>query len=220
MRTADPTMSRDLLQQATQWRLIALLLSRPDAGWAEQVLALSEESRDENLRLAAQAAPAMASASLYDTTFGPGGPAAPREVSYRACLDANFLAQLTGLYRAFAYDHGSGEAPDHVAVQAGFIAYLALKQVYAQSCGDAEQADAAAGAARLVIDEHLGVMALPLAKSLQASGIDYLARASDALLQRVGKPRTTALSMPALDSANDNCAAGCTFDSEDAPAVV
>ena len=220
MKTTNPIASGELLQQAAQWRLIALLLSRPQIGWCDQVRALSEEARDENLRLAAQAAQPIASASLYDTTFGPGGPAAPREVSYRDCLDGNFLAQLTGLYRAFAYEHGADEPPDHIAVQAGFIAYLALKQLYAHARGAAEQADATARAAGLVIDEHLRVMVSPLARSLAASGIDYLARAGAALLERVGKPPRTSLSMPVLDSASKDCSVGCTFDTDDAPAAV
>jgi hypothetical protein len=71
-----------------------------------------------------------------------------------------------------------------------------------------------------VIDEHLSVMALPLATSLQASGIDYLARAGAGLLQRVGKPRTTGLSMPVLDTASDDGRPGCAFESDEASATV
>jgi hypothetical protein len=220
MKNAEPKISRDLLRQTAQWRLIALLLSRPHPGWAEQVLMLSSEAGDENLRLAAQAAQPIASAGLYDTTFGPGGPAAPREVSYRACLDGNFLAQLSGLYRAFAYEHDTDEPPDHVAVQAGFIAYLALKQLYAHARGACDHGDAAARAAALVMDEHLRVMAAPLARSLHASGIDYLARASAALLDRVGESPRMQLSMPVLNSPDDDSSTGCAFEADDAPAAI
>jgi nitrate reductase assembly molybdenum cofactor insertion protein NarJ len=197
----------ELLQRAAQWRLIALLLSRPSGDWADQVAALKQEVPDDDLRSAADAATDMATTGLYDTIFGPGGPAAPREVSHRACLDGNFLAELTALYRAFAYQGPAGEPPDHVAAQVDFVSYLFLKQAYAMARGDFGQAEIAANAARRVIEEHLSLIAAPLADSLGASGIDYLAAAAAALLKRVGQPPHRSFSLPVLDDGSD---AACT----------
>jgi nitrate reductase assembly molybdenum cofactor insertion protein NarJ len=207
----------DLLQRAAEWRLIALLLSRPSGDWARQIAALKQEIPDEELRGAADASARIAVTAFYDTIFGPGGPAAPREVSHRACLDGNFLAELTALYRAFAFQGPAGEPPDHVAVQSDFVSYLLLKQAYALSRSDVGQADIAANAARRVIEEHLGLIATPLAASLAASGIDYLAVAAAALLKRVGAPPHRSFSVPVLDDGSD---ASCSvsrdsFDHDD-----
>jgi hypothetical protein len=210
--------SADLIREAAEWRLISLLLERPAGDWLEQVAALACEVRDEQLSAAADAAaaaPTDAAPGLYDTTFGPGGPAAPREVSYRQCLDGNFLAELGALYDAFAYGGNADYPPDHVAVQAGFVAYLNIKRVYALMSGDDELAAFAADAARRVIEEHLCLMAEPLAKSLEYSGIRYLAFAASALLERVGLPQRQAVTIPVLDDqSNGGCAAGCSFDDD------
>ena len=76
--TTDSSRFSTLLRQASQWRLMALLLSRPAQTWGEQVKALRAEVGDDELIAAADAACAAASSPFYDTTFGPGGPAAPR----------------------------------------------------------------------------------------------------------------------------------------------
>ena len=209
--------SADLLREAAEWRLISLLLERPTGDWLEQVAALAREVRDEQLCAAAAAAPADAAPGPYDTTFGPGGPAAPREVSYRQCLDGNFLAELGSLYDAFAYRGNAEYPPDHVAVQAGFVAYLQLKRLYASMNGDDEHAAFAADAARRVIEEHLHLIAQPLAKSLGCSGIQYLAFAATALLRRVGLPQRQSVTIPVLDEqSGDGCAAaGCNFSDDD-----
>jgi hypothetical protein len=170
---------------------------------------------DADLRAAADAAARSADTGLYDTTFGPGGPAAPREVSHRACLDGHFLAELCALYHAFAYEPPAHDPPDHVAVQVDFVSYLLLKQAYALSRCDEAQAQIAAAAARRMIEEHLSLIAAPLARSLEASGIDYLAAASAALLKRVGPAPHRPLSMPVLDDASlSACTTSCDFDNE------
>ncbi|MBM3890447.1 MAG: molecular chaperone TorD family protein, partial [Verrucomicrobia bacterium] len=120
------------------------------------------------------------------TTFGPGGPAAPREVSHRSnVLPGQLLGELGALYQAFAYKPSSLEAPDHVAVEVGFIAYLRLKQAYAHERNDADQAAIATDAARRLIADHLRPLAEPLAKSLATSGILYLSQTASALLERI-----------------------------------
>jgi hypothetical protein len=169
-----------------------LLFERPVDAWASQVASLANEVQDDQLRAAASAAKDEASRGLYDSTFGPGGPAAPREISYRQGLDAGaFLAELTAFYTAFAYQRDESEPPDHVAAEAGFIGYLKLKELYARARGNEEEASVVAEAAERFVKDHLSMLAEPLATSLERSGIGYLALAAGSLLRRVG-PRLVA----------------------------
>ena len=186
-----------LLQQAAEWRLLGLLFERPTGEWAKQVGRLATEVADEELRAAARLAVEQASPGLYDSTFGPGGPAPPREVSYRAMVDTGqFLAGLLAFYRAFAYQGPAGEPPDHVAALAGFVGYLFLKEAFAVQAGLIEQAAVTAEAKNHFIDEHLAALAEPLSRILASSGIDYLERAAATLLQRVGPPKAPAIPSP------------------------
>ncbi len=182
----SPAASR-LLGEAAEWRLVGLLFECPGPGWLEQVAALADEVTDAGLKAAADAARREATPGLYGTTFGPGGPAAPREVSHHPdVLPGASLAELRGLYQAFAYEPSLDEPPDHVAVEVGFVAYLRFKQAYALARGDDARVRTCAEAERQFIREHLGRIAGPLSASLASCGIDYLARAAEALRARVG----------------------------------
>lgn len=203
-----------LLGLSAEWRLIALLFEPPTHDWREQVVRLAAEVNDPALKEAAAQSQEQASESLYHSTFGPGGPAAPREVSHHGrVLPGAMLGEVTGYYKAFAYDPALPEAPDHVAVEAGFVAYLRMKEAFAVERGDAEQAQVAADAARQFVADHLNAMAEPLAGSLANSGIQYLALAAAALLQRAGARRQVAT----LDEPQDvTCAegVGCSWAEE------
>jgi nitrate reductase assembly molybdenum cofactor insertion protein NarJ len=175
-----------LLREAAEWRLIALLFECPGPAWRAQLQAIASEINDALLNTAVEAACREACPELYHTTFGPGGPAAPREVSYRSGeLPGNALAELRSLYQAFAYEPALPEPPDHVAVEIGFVAYLRLKRAYAVARGASGQAEMCASAERHFIADHLRVIAEPLAKSLAVSGISYLAHAAETLRLRV-----------------------------------
>lgn len=201
-------------REAVEWRLISLLFECPGNDWLTQIRSLAEEVNDSDLQAAAAAAQ-EASESEYYTTFGPGGPAAPREVSYRDTLMAGqVLGELSGYYRVFAYQPMFAEVPDHVAVETGFVAYLRLKEMYALETGNAEQAKVAADAARQFITDHLNQMAEPLAKSLSYSGIKHLELAAAALLKRVGLRQK----LPAAkEAAVMGCPAeaGCAFETDE-----
>jgi len=177
--------SEELLHSAAQWRLIGLLLECPRDDWFAQVAAIAAEVGDEQLGRAAVLARQEASEGLYHTTFGPGGPAAPREVSYHdSLLAGQTLAQLRAQYAAFGYTPALDEAPDHIAVEAGFIAYLRLKEAFALHAGAVDQAEVAAEAARCFLQNHLSAMAGPLSESLECSGIGYLELVAAALRKR------------------------------------
>jgi len=72
----------ELLRQAAEWRLIGLLLACPQGDWHEQVAALALEVLTNNWSQPRRPRRRSVGRRLPHT-FGPGGPAAPREVSHR-----------------------------------------------------------------------------------------------------------------------------------------
>jgi nitrate reductase assembly molybdenum cofactor insertion protein NarJ len=198
--TSSPTelgSLTELLAEAAQWRLRGLLFACPHDDWHEQIAALVVEVRDDSLRVAARAALEEATQSGYYTAFGPGGPGAPREVSHRqSALTGQYLAELLACYNAFAYCPPRDEPPDHIATEIDFVAYLKLKQAYAVARNDQTQVVVTAQAMQSFIQEHLRIIAVPLARNLEASGIAYLTLAAANLSERVDAccPKTVSLS--------------------------
>ena len=183
------TRTHALLRQAAEWRLIGLLFECPTGTWREDIVALARDVDDPLLRAAVTHALEEASEGLYHSTFGPGGPAPPREVTYVKAVQLGYLlSELTAFCDAFAYGPVTRESPDHVSVEAGFIGYLRLKEAYAVTRGDDDQASVTADAAATFMREHLSALAEPLADTLDASGVAYLAEAARALATRVGPP--------------------------------
>jgi TorA maturation chaperone TorD len=207
---SDPE-TRGLLQEAADWRLLALLFECPRAGWREQVAALAREIADPDLRAAARRARTEAAEGPYHSIFGPGGPAPPREVSYRDSVQLGYLlSELRASYEAFCYRPVTEEPADHVSVEAGFVSYLRLKEAYALICGDREHAAVTREAADRFVADHLSVLAAPLARALDSCGVRYLALAGQALAGRAGAGHETPSNpLPILDSLLDDCGAGC-----------
>ena len=192
---------RELLPEAAEWRLLALLFACPSDRWRENISALAAEVEDAEIRLAAEQALEEASEGLYHSIFGPGGPAPPREVSHRDLIESGgLLSELSCYYDAFAYHPAPQEPPDHVSVETDFIAYLRLKEEFALLNADAAHAAVTREAARHFVEDHLSTIAGPLAATLSESGITYLAMASAALLRRTGPPPTPpARSLPLVE---------------------
>lgn len=200
------TKTDRLLREAGEWRLLSLLFDCPRGDWFEQVRELSRKVDSELLQRAASAAESEANEGLFHSTFGPGGPAPGREVSYRGWVQPGYmLAEIADFYRAFAYKPATTEVPDHVSVEAGFIAYLKLKEAYAVECGDPEHAAITADAAREFIDDHVSKYAEKLSRHLAASGVEYLDLAGKELFARVGrdKDKSVSVELPVLESQDD-----------------
>lgn len=188
---------RDLLGQAAEWRLIGLLFECPSQRWREQVAELAAEAGDPELRRTVEEALREADEGTYHHTFGPGGPAPPREATYRDTLQLGYLmSELNAFYQAFGFQPSTAEAADHVSVEAGFVGYLKLKQAFALASGDEEGAGVARDAEREFISEHLASIAEPIAKSLAASGVSYLAGAGRAIGSRSGAAKKRFLVLP------------------------
>jgi TorA maturation chaperone TorD len=175
--TAKPE-SRAHLRQASRWRFIGLLFERPRQGWLQEVRALRLELDDPVLRAAAHGADELREAD-YLRVFGPGGAVSPREVAYRPMHDpGRILAELSGYYRAFGYHPRHDEPLDHIAVETGFVAWLALKEAYAHFREEAQGAGTARAARRTFVDEHLATFVSELAGRLVGAGLQTLAEAA------------------------------------------
>jgi nitrate reductase assembly molybdenum cofactor insertion protein NarJ len=185
------------LHEAAEWRLLGLLFACPHADWRDQVRTLADEITADDLREAARAAQQEADDALYHTTFGPGGPAAPREVSYQqSTLSGQFLADLRAYYQAFGYCPPHDEPPDHIAVETDFMAYLKMKQAFAVARLQEEQVSITADAAQAFVENHLFAISQRLAETMAASGIQYLDLAAAALLTRTRVPDSRTMALP------------------------
>lgn len=197
----------NLVREAADWMLIALLFDCPTGDWKSRVRDLAKEVKDFQLKTAAQFACVEAGEGLYHSIFGPGGPAPPREVTYRSWVQPGYLlSEISAFYNAFSYQPKSAETPDHIAIETGFIAFLKLKEAFALSCGEKENAKIAAKASRDFTREHLSKFVQQITKSLACSEIEYLALASAALLKRVGadKDRKVRQILPVLGDLEDS----------------
>jgi TorA maturation chaperone TorD len=208
---------RELLKEAAQWRLIGLLLAAPRGDWRSQVAALASENHDPQLKQAAILADVEADEGLYDSTFGPGGPAPPREITYRpGSLSSEHLAELSAHYGAFGYEAPYEEPVDHVAVEADFVAYLKLKQAFALCRNDNESAETAREAVERLLKEHLAVIAAPFAESLANSDVRYVALTTQAVLTRTGhRVASPHPELPVLAELVDDGLACCQFEPSD-----
>lgn len=199
----DPHV-HDLLRDAARWRLLGRLFECPGEEWRRDVATLADEMDDAELRAAAGAALVTTAEGQYHSAFGPGGPAPPREVSYHDTLElGSLMSELTGYYDAFGYHPTTSEAPDHVAIEVGFMAYLRLKEAYGVAAGDTEHAATTMRAAERFRADHLAVFAAPLAALLAHAGIDYLAQASGLLAARAGS-RPPRARLPVFQELDDS----------------
>jgi nitrate reductase assembly molybdenum cofactor insertion protein NarJ len=181
-----------LLREAAEWRLIALLLERPTSAWRATRAALAAECADRDLAAVAAAA-ADATEGGYLRTLGPGGVASPREIAHSVTRDpGHVLGELSAFYGAFAYRPPSEEPPDHVSVEAGFVAYLKVKEAFAITAGDDTRARLTSEAAASFVEQHLSTFAQPLADRLALATDGYLCDAAAALARRTGPRRADA----------------------------
>jgi hypothetical protein len=204
-----PTTIADALGEAARWRLAALLLERPRAGWLDELRALAREVDDAALGAAVDAAP-DATEGDYLALLGPGGAVPAREVGYRAGRDPGWLlSDVARFYDAFAYRPRAEDPADHFAVEVGFVGYLWLKEALARSRGDGEAADVTAEARRVFVDEHLAGVAQAFARTLVAAGdASHLASAAAVVAKLV--PAGPWTPVPAEDADEEGCAAaGC-----------
>ncbi len=131
MNDSSEVNSRELLTSAASWRLASLLLERPRPEWKIEIARLAAEVSDPPLARCAAGA-GQATEEFYHRLFGPAGAVSPREVSYCGFEDpGRVISELSAFYHAFSFNPRREESIDHVAVEAGFVGYLFLKEAYA-----------------------------------------------------------------------------------------
>lgn len=174
----------NLAERAAEMRLIALLFERPTEGTRRQARELTHEIRDPALREITGRLEGIDEAT-HVALFGPGGPVSPREVTYRRREDPGWImADISAFYRAFAYRPVAEEPIDHVAVEAGYVGYLWVKEIYAAGREDATAVTASARTRFL--EGHLSVLASGLVARLQAVQAPAFLDLARALWERVG----------------------------------
>ncbi len=186
-----PAAVHSLLREAAEWRLMGLLFECPSDDWRRQIAINAAEAADPDLRAAASHAVEEGDEGTYHSIFGPGGPAPAREATWHESMELGYLmSELSICYQAFAYTPTAAEPPDHVAVEAGFVAYLKLKEAFATAEGEDAKANVARDAAATFIRDRMASMGEPLGALLADSGVAYLALAGKALARRTGpKPQ-------------------------------
>lgn len=178
---------KKLFGTATDWRLLGLLFECPSVTTLAELKSLGSEATNKTLQQAAAYAQTEADEGLYHLVFGPGGPAPPREVSYRNWVQPGYLlSELSSYYRAFEYRPRYSDVPDHIAVEAGFVGYLRLKEAFALLSDEKENAEIAGEAADRFTKEHVAEIASPLSKLLAGSGVKYMMLAGEALYELSG----------------------------------
>jgi hypothetical protein len=175
--------SKQAMAKALDWRLIGLLLERPRPGWIEEAEALAAETQNKRLRDAVLAARG-ATEGTYLSLFGEGGFVSPRETTWRHREDPGWiLADIAGFHEAFAFRPRAEDPLDHVAVEAGFIGYLYLKEARALAHGDEENAAITLSARSRFIDTHIGQFAEKWAERISATGVAHLSAAAQTLAE-------------------------------------
>ncbi len=175
------------LAAAAEWRLLSLLLERPRPDCHREIAALRDEVRGVLLQAAANSV-LSASEGEYLRLVGPGGAVSAREVAYCGHQDPGWvLSDVASFYQAFAFQPRAEDPMDHIAVEVGFVAYLFLKQAFAQAAGDREAAAVSAEARQRFIQTHLAPLATSVAARLAAVSRSYLLAVARLVAARVPK---------------------------------
>jgi nitrate reductase assembly molybdenum cofactor insertion protein NarJ len=197
----------DRITDAAEWYLLSRLFERPRPGWWEDLAELAGELPNPLLRSLAAAA-ADTTEGEYLAVLGPGGFVSPREVGHQGYRDPGWvLADLARNYQAFGYTPGTEDPLDHVAVEAGFVAFLYLKEALAHGADDDEAVAVTRAAREAFMQDHLGTLAVALARQLGPDSAGYLAGAADLLAARMPDGVDTGETEVALDPLAEGCGA-------------
>jgi hypothetical protein len=203
-----PLELRPPLAAAAEWRLLAVLLSRPRPGWGEELRAASSEVGGDLRRAVAEAAGAGEGA--YHALLGAGGAASPREAAHAGFVDpGRILADLAATYEAFGFRPSAEEPDDHLAVECDFVAYLFLKEAYALASGAPENAEIARETRARFLAEHVSIAGHGVARKLPPQAPAYLALAAEALSRRLPEPPAAAATGCPADPLEGGCPSDC-----------
>jgi len=121
----------DLIRDAAQWHLAALLLLPPSAARKHEIQGLLREVQDPALYRIAENWCSDPVTEEYFRIVCPGGQVSLRAVSYLPLVSpGEMLATLEELYDRMGYRNVTEEPPDHLAVLADCYAFLSLRAAY------------------------------------------------------------------------------------------
>ena len=197
-----------LLDEACQWRLLSILLSRPTAETKNEARRLAAEKATPRLAAAAAAWADNAAEGAYLQLLGPGGIVPAREVAYRPFADPGWLlADIARYHQAFGFSSAAEEPADHIAVLADFVSYLLFKEAYARECASEEAADVTREAKERFIEEHVAPVAARLAERLDACGATDWSRAALLLAEKAPPPSAPFAEPPGQENDVPQCGA-------------
>lgn len=199
----------EILDEACQWRLLSLLLSRPTEKRREEARRLAAEQAQGRLAAAVHAWCDSAGEGAYLRLLGPGGLVPSRAVAYRPFADPGWLlADIARYHEAFGFRAAGDEPADHVAVLADFVSYLLVKVAYARECEGDGAADITSDAVEFFIEEHVVPVARRVAERLDGCGATDWSVAAWLLAEKVPAPPPPEEMLEANDEATPPCG-GC-----------
>jgi nitrate reductase assembly molybdenum cofactor insertion protein NarJ len=200
----------EALGAAAEWHLLALLLSRPRPGWRDELVALAGTAGVDRGLVEAVAAAANAGEGAYHALLGAGGVASPRAAAHAGFLDpGRLLADLAARYAAFGFSPRLEEPDDHLATECDFVAYLFLKEAFANVRGDGEAVAVTREARARVVAEHVALIGHRFAGRLPADAPTHLLAAARWLQKRLPAPTPAGDGRPEGGPQEDPLAEGC-----------
>lgn len=172
MITDDNTETRRWLQVAATWRFLSLLFQSPTTESYRELQALINELPSQEQERARQlmTMPLEGWQAEFHRVLGPGGiPACESSYEENALAGRGpVIADIAGFYQAFAYNptNAPAETPDHISIELGFLAYLALKIAFATYAGKHEEAQLTCDAYRRFLNDHLHYWAEPFQQAV------------------------------------------------------
>jgi len=199
-----------LLRDAAQWHLLALLLARPTAERKAEARSLANEVGAADLGAVTGAWCDNASEGAYLQLLGPGGLVPAREVAYRPFADPGWvLSDIARHHQAFAFHPGAEEPADHISVLADFVSYLLVKEAYARENTQRGEDELTRNTRQRFVEEHISPVAGRIAERLEACGASDWGAAARILADKVPAPCTAEPAPPSDDAfACGGCTAG------------
>jgi TorA maturation chaperone TorD len=171
------------LERAAGWRFASLLFQEPHAVAAADLDALVPLLRAGHREAtAALAAGQSERGEQYYAVLGPGGcPASESAYDHAAMANRGpLISEVSAFYEAFAYPPRltSDLAPDHVAVELDFLAFLAMKIAFARHEQSEEKTEITEAAFADFLDRHPRFWLKTLRDRLDAGGSPAFAHAA------------------------------------------